>query len=112
MSQVWAKYHAHCDRGEAPVHTVFYPRHSTRNQVREQMRSLRPVHKRIAAATSRRIQSHGRETLEDSTHLTLEFLYRHFLIGIDAHFAGNLHCLFSDRARGKLRVVSKRLRRS
>ena len=38
------------------------------------------------------------------------FFYRNLLIRIDAHFAGNLHCLFSDLTRRKLCMLGESLR--
>src|SRR3954454_24560624 len=39
-----------------------------------------------------------------------QFFYRNLLICIDAHFAGNLHCLFSDLTRRQLCMLGESLR--
>src|SRR5438552_8370049 len=39
----------------------------------------------------------------------LQFFYRHLIIGIDAHFAGNLHCFFGNLTCRKLGMFGQRL---
>src|SRR5439155_22947533 len=58
---------------------------------------------------TRRLASAGqpRAAVRARSHL----FYRNLLIGIDADFASNLHCFFSDLARRKLRVIRQSLGR-
>src|SRR3984957_10186772 len=45
-----------------------------------------------------------------TTNGRLKLFDRYLVIGIDAHFARNIHCLFGNLAGGELRVVGQRLR--
>src|SRR5512140_3234465 len=46
-----------------------------------------------------------------TTNDALQLFYRHLVIGIDAHLAGNLHCFFANLAGCKLRMLGKGLGR-